>query len=169
MISELSSSHFQCILDIINKAALVYKGVIPTDRYKNPYMSAEELEFEISDGVKFFGWIEKLDIAGVMGIQAVLDVTLIRHAYVTPEYQKKGIGTRLLKYLVGLTKTSDVLVGTWQAARWAIRFYEKHGFNLVSQKEKDFLLRKYWKLPDRQIETSVVLKLERESKIGSGL
>lgn len=161
MIRELSSSHFHCILDIINKAALVYKGVIPNDRYKNPYMSAEELEFEIGDGVRFFGWIEQLDIVGVMGIQAVMDITLIRHAYVTPEYQKKGIGTGLLKYLLGLTKTADVFVGTWQAAIWAIRFYEKRGFKLVSQKEKDFLLRKYWKLPDRQIETSVVLKLKK--------
>ena len=163
MISELSAYHFNCILEIINKTALVYKGSIPKDRYKSPYMSAEELEFEIGDGVRFFGWIEKSDIVGVMGIQDVMDVTLIRHAYVASEYQNRGIGTGLLRYLVGLTKASDVLVGTWQAASWAIRFYEKCGFELVSQKKKNFLLRKYWKIPDLQIESSVVLKLKRES------
>ena len=163
MIRELSSSHFQSILEIINKAALVYRGVIPDDRYKTPYMSDEELEFEIEDGVRFFGWIEQSKVVGVMGIQFVADVTLIRHAYVFPKYQKKGIGTILLRHLLGLTKTRDVLVGTWIDAMWAIRFYEKQGFELVSQNEKDFLLRKYWKIPDRQIETSVVLKFKRKS------
>ena len=163
MIRELSSSHFQSILEIINKAALVYRGVIPDDRYKKPYMSAEELEFEIEDGVRFFGWIEQSKVVGVMGIQFVTDVTLIRHAYVFPRYQKKGIGTILLKHLLGLTKTQDVLVGTWIDAIWAIRFYEKQGFELVSQNEKDCLLRKYWKIPERQIETSVVLKFKRKS------
>lgn len=163
MIRELSSSHFQSILEIINKAALVYRGVIPDDRYKTPYMSDEELEFEIEDGVRFFGWIEQSKVVGVMGIQFVADVTLIRHAYVFPKYQKKGIGTILLRHLLGLTKTQDVLVGTWIDAMWAIRFYEKQGFELVSQNEKDFLLRKYWKIPDRQIETSVVLKFKKKS------
>ncbi|KON32716.1 MAG: GNAT family acetyltransferase [miscellaneous Crenarchaeota group-6 archaeon AD8-1] len=163
MIRELSSSHFQSILEIINKAASVYKGVIPDDRYKKPYMSAEELEFEIEDGVRFFGWIEQSKVVGVMGIQFVTDVTLIRHAYVFPKYQKKGIGTILLRHLLGLTKTQGVLVGTWIDAIWAIRFYEKQGFELVSQNEKDFLLRKYWKIPDRQIETSVVLRFNSKS------
>jgi GNAT superfamily N-acetyltransferase len=162
MISELSTFHLRTILEIINSAAVVYKGVIPDDRWKEPFMSAKELKEEIADGVKFFGWIIESAIVGVMGIQQVKHITLIRHAYVTPKLQNKGVGTKLLKYLIGLTKTSEVLVGTWKAASWAICFYEKHGFELVSKKEKNDLLGRYWKIPDRQIETSVVLKLNRK-------
>jgi GNAT superfamily N-acetyltransferase len=162
MICELSILHIQRMLEIINKAATVYKGIIPKDRWKEPYMSAEELKKEIDDGVKFFGWIEESTIVGVMGIQQVKDVTLIRHAYVTQKYQNKGIGRNLLRYLLDLTKTLDVLVGTWEAATWAIYFYEKHDFKLVSKKEKNELLRRYWKIPNRQIETSVVLKLTKK-------
>jgi len=162
MISELSTFHIHPMLEIINSAAVVYKGVIPDDRWKEPYMSSKELKEEIGDGVKFFGWIIESVIVGVMGIQQVRDITLIRHAYVTPKLQNKGLGTKLLRYLIGLTKTSEVLVGTWKAASWAICFYEKHGFELVSKKEKNDLLGRYWKIPDRQIETSVVLKLNRQ-------
>jgi GNAT superfamily N-acetyltransferase len=148
------------MLEIINRAAVVYKGVIPDDRWKEPYMSAKELKEEIDNGVKFYGWFEESNLLGVMGIQTVIDITLIRHAYVAPVYQNRGIGTKLLGYLLRLTKTSKVFVGTWQAAGWAIRFYEKHGFELVSKGEKDYLLGNYWKIPNRQIETSVVLKLK---------
>ena len=162
MFSELSTSHIKCILEIINEAAIVYKGVIPDDRYKEPYMSAKELIEEIADGVRFFGFFEDSIFVGVMGIQEVREIILIRHAYVAPKYQNNGIGRKLLRYLIGLTKTSEVLVGTWEAASWAINFYEKNGFKLVSKKEKDDLLRRYWNIPIRQIETSVVLKLEKK-------
>ena len=121
-------------------------------------MSVGELKEEIESGVRFFGWTEGGHLLGVAGIQALKDTTLIRHAYVLPGYQRKGIGTRLLEYLVGLAKTPEILVGTWAAATWAIRFYEKHDFKLVSSRKKDRLLRTYWNIPERQIETSVVLR-----------
>ena len=121
-------------------------------------MSAGELKGEIEAGTRFFGWVEGGHLLGVTGIQAIKDTTLIRHAYVLPGCQGKGIGTRLLEYLTGLAETPEILVGTWADAIWAIRFYEKHGFKLVSPKEKDRLLRTYWNIPERQIETSVVLK-----------
>ncbi len=158
MIHSLLPSDFDAILKVINDAAQAYKGVIPDDRWKEPYMSAEELREEIEAGVQFFGWVEGGHLLGVAGIQTVEDTTLIRHAYVLTEYQRKKIGTRLMEYLVGLAKTSEVLVGTWAEATWAIRFYEKHGFKLLSSKEKDKLLRTYWNIPERQIETSVVLR-----------
>ena len=121
-------------------------------------MSAGELKEEIEAGVQFFGWVEGGHLLGVAGIQALKNTTLIRHAYVLPGCQKKGIGTKLLEYLVGLAKAPEVLVGTWADAAWAIRFYEKHGFKLVSSREKDKLLRAYWHIPERQVETSVVLR-----------
>jgi GNAT superfamily N-acetyltransferase len=152
------SSDFNAILEVINDAAQAYKGVIPDDRWKKPYMSAEELAEEIEAGVQFFGQMKGERLLGVAGIQALKDTTLIRHAYVLPAFQRKGIGTRLLKYLMGLAGTDEALVGTWADATWAIRFYEKHGFELVSPEEKDRLLRAYWSIPDRQIETSVVLR-----------
>lgn len=161
MINELSTSNNPSILKIINKAAQIFKGVIPDDRWKEPYMSKEELKKEINDGVKFFGWKENKTMVGVMGIQYVKNTTLIRHAYVTPKYQNKGIGKKILRHLIMLTKTPEVLVGTWEAATWAIEFYEKHDFKLVSKKKKDKLLKRYWKIPHRQIETSVVLKLKK--------
>jgi GNAT superfamily N-acetyltransferase len=147
------------ILEIINDAALVYKGVIPSDRWKEPYMSERELNEEIRSGVIFYGWMENKILVGVMGIQEVEDVTLIRHSYVAKARQRSGIGRKLLRRLIDKAETDIVLVGTWASASWAIRFYEKHGFKMVTPKEKDMLLKKYWNIPARQIETSVVLRL----------
>jgi len=161
MIRRLHHQDFVSILKVINDAAKVYKGVIPDDMWSEPYMSAKELKEEINSGVDFFGWEEKGKIIGVMGIQHVKDTTLIRHAYVLTKYQRKGVGGELLKHLVNLAKSSEILVGTWKNATWAIRFYEKHGFRLTSSKEKDKLLRKYWNIPQRQIETSVVLRFNK--------
>lgn len=161
MICRLSSSELDSILHVVNDAAEAYRGVIPEDRWKEPYMPAEELRGEIESEVEFYGWVEDNVLVAVMGIQLVNDVTLIRHAYVLTNRQRKGIGEKLLRYLISLARTSEVLVGTWEAAYWAIRFYEKHGFRLVSRKEKDRLLRKYWNIPERQIETSVVLELKK--------
>jgi GNAT superfamily N-acetyltransferase len=158
MIRRLLPSDFDAILKVINDAAQAYKGVIPDDRWKEPYMSAEELRGEIEAGVRFFGWVEDGHLLGVTGIQALKDTTLIRHAYVLPGHQRQGIGRKLLEYLIGLAETQEIMVGTWADATWAIRFYEKHGFKLVSSREKDRLLRTYWNIPERQIETSVVLR-----------
>jgi GNAT superfamily N-acetyltransferase len=160
MIYRLSPSEFDSMLNVVNDAAQAYKGVIPEDRWKEPYMSAEKLRKEIESGVEFYGWMEDNVLVAVMGIQLVNDVTLIRHAYVLTDHQRRGIGENLLKHFINLARTSEVLVGTWEAAYWAVRFYEKHGFRLVSKEEKDRLLRKYWNIPERQIETSVVLKLK---------
>jgi GNAT superfamily N-acetyltransferase len=163
MIRAITPSQFDAVLNVINEAAQAYKGVIPEDRWKEPYMPAEELKEEIQNGVQFHAWMENDTVVAVMGIQRVNDVTLIRHAYVAPNRQRKGIGAKLLTHLLSIAPTTTVLVGTWQAAYWAIRFYEKHGFRLVSNREKDMLLRKYWNIPERQIETSVVLKLKRKN------
>jgi len=157
-----SSSEFNSILHVVNDAAEAYRGVIPEDKWKEPYMSAKELRGEIESGVEFYGWMEDNVLVAVMGIQPVNDVTLIRHAYVLTNRQRRGMGKKLLKYLLSLARTSEGLVGTWEAAYWAIRFYEKHGFRLVSREEKDRLLREYWNIPERQIETSVVLELKKE-------
>jgi GNAT superfamily N-acetyltransferase len=165
MICRLSSSEFDSMLNIVNEAAQAYKGVIPEDRWKEPYMSAEELKKEIESGVEFYGWVEDNVLVAVMGIQLVSDVTLIRHAYVLTSHQRRGIGETLLKHLLSLARTSEVLVGTWEAAYWAVRFYEKHEFRLASKEEKEKLLRKYWNIPERQIETSVVLKLKKRKLI----
>ncbi len=156
MIRPCKAEEFDRIYEVINDASVVYKGVIPQDCWKEPYMSREELRREIDGGVKFWGYYEEDRLVGVMGIQPVQDITLIRHAYVRTAAQKKGIGKKLLSRLRKET-TRPVLVGTWAAAVWAIRFYEKHGFKLVSTEEKDRLLRKYWSIPERQISTSVVL------------
>jgi len=158
MICKLLHTDFDSIQKIINDAAQAYKEVIPDDRWKEPYMPAEELGEEIEAGVIFYGWFEGDSPVGVMGIQSVKDTTLIRHSYVLTKYQRRGIGGELLKYLFSLAETPEILVGTWADAIWAIRFYDKHGFKMVSQKEKDRLLRKYWNIPERQIEASVVLK-----------
>jgi GNAT superfamily N-acetyltransferase len=165
MIGSLLPSDIDAILEVINDAAQAYRGIIPDDRWKEPYMSVEELGKEIEAGVQFFGQIKDERLLGVAGIQALEDTTLIRHAYVIPSFQRKGIGARLLKYLMDLAGTGEVLVGTWADATWAIRFYEKHGFRLVSQREKDRLLRAYWDIPDRQIETSVVLRAVSADKL----
>jgi N-acetylglutamate synthase-like GNAT family acetyltransferase len=144
------------IYSIINEAAQVYKGVIPGDRWKVPYMSKDELKHEINAGVVFWGFEEDRRLIGVMGIQHVQDVTLIRHAYVRLQKQHRGIGNKLL---LEFYKKSDrpILIGTWADATWAIRFYEKRGFKRVSEKEKNRLLEKYWSIPARQVATSVVL------------
>ena len=147
---------FETICLIINEAAQVYKGVIPADRWKEPYMSKVELEREIRDGVRFWGYEEDGNLVAVMGIQDLENVSLIRHAYVRKRNQNQGIGKRLLSHLCSQA-SSPVLVGTWAAATWAIRFYEKHGFKQVSRETKDRLLREYWSIPERQVETSVVL------------
>ena len=144
------------ILAIVNAAAVAYRGVIPADCWHEPYMPAGELDREIESGVVFWGCELDGELVGVMGIQDVGDVDLIRHAYVLPDSQGRGIGSELLARLTGSTDR-QLLVGTWAAAEWAIRFYERHGFELVGPERTAALLRKYWSIPDRQIETSVVL------------
>ncbi len=158
---KLCPADFDSILGVILDAAQVYRGVIPDDRWKEPYMSAEELRGELDAGVQFYGWFQEDSLIGVMGIQSVKDITLIRHSYVLHDYQRRGIGGLLLKHLLSLAKTPDVLVGTWEDVTGAIHFYEQHGFTLVSRRETDLLLRKYWCIPERQIATSVVLKFNR--------
>lgn len=147
---------FQEILEIVNAAAEAYRGVIPEDRWSEPYMTSRGLAGEIADGVRFRGWEEGGRLLGVMGIQAAGDVTLIRHAYVRPDAQGRGVGSALLRHLVEASE-GPCLVGTWAAATWAVRFYEGHGFRLVDGDEKDALLRRYWSIPERQVDTSVVL------------
>jgi GNAT superfamily N-acetyltransferase len=161
MIKELSPEDVPSIYDIINQAATVYKGVIPGDRYHEPYMTEKELRNEMAH-MAFFGWHEGSKLVGVMGFQPIKDVTLIRHAYVLPEYQGKGIGTRLLDHMKVRTRTKHLLVGTWADASWAVNFYQKQGFTLMPN--KDALLMKYWDIPKRQIETSVVLGIKLISR-----
>ena len=144
------------ILAIVNAAAEAYRGVIPPDRWHEPYMDARELDAEIAAGVEFWGYEADGELIGAMGIQPVRDVDLIRHAYVLPRSQQRGVGSALLDHLRERTDRR-ILVGTWAAAEWAIRFYERHGFALVSPQLKDTLLRTYWTIPERQVETSVVL------------
>ena len=144
------------VLRIVNDAAEAYRGVIPADRWREPYMERRELEAEIADGVAFWGYEAAGELVGVMGIQPLEDVDLIRHAYVTPASQGRGVGGALLAHLERRTDR-QVLVGTWAAAEWAIRFYRRHGFELVSPEQKTLLLESYWSIPERQIETSVVL------------
>ena len=144
------------ILAIVNSAAEAYRGVIPADRWHEPYMPSEELDGEIAAGVAFWGYEADAELVGIMGIQPVRHVDLIRHAYVSPGSQRHGIGSALLEHLARST-TRRLLVGTWAAADWAIRFYQRHGFALVSPERKTALLKEYWTIPDRQIETSVVL------------
>ncbi len=144
------------MFEIINDAAQAYRGVIPADCWHEPYMSKMELQQELEAGVIFWGFVSEGELVGVMGIQPVQDVTLIRHAYVRTARRHQGIGGQLLAHLRTLTDR-PILIGTWAAAMWAIRFYQKHGFRLVTPAEKDRLLRKYWAISDRQVETSVVL------------
>ena len=146
----------EAILAIVNAAAEAYRGVIPPDRWHEPYMPAAELEREIAAGVRFWGHEADGALTGIMGIQPVRDVTLIRHAYVAPGSQRQGVGAALLEHLARST-TGPLLVGTWAAAGWAIRFYRRHGFELVPPGTAAALLRDYWTIPERQIETSVVL------------
>lgn len=156
MIRLLRHDEIDAALAIINQAALAYKGVIPADCWHEPYMPREELLAEIAAGVDFFGFEVEARLLGVMGRQNLGEVTLIRHAYVDPGAQRRGVGASLLTQLLNAIP-SPVLVGTWAAAWWAIRFYEKHGFQLVTPEAKNRLLRTYWTISPRQVETSVVL------------
>jgi len=148
------------ILAIVNAAAEAYRGVIPADRWHDPYMRRDELDAEIAAGVAFWGYEDDATLIGVMGLQSAGEVELIRHAYVLPAQQGRGAGSAMLRHLCALSGR-PMLVGTWAAAEWAIRFYERNGFTLVSETEKTALLRRYWTIPERQIETSVVLANQR--------
>ncbi len=156
MIRACDSQDFDTIWTIINDGAVAYRGVIPEDRWHEPYMSKSELRHEIDDGVVFWGYEEDGALVGVMGIQELPDVTLIRHAYVRGSAQGRGIGSQLLSHLRKLAK-KPLLIGAWANANWAIRFYQRHGFELLFQQQKNTLLQEYWTIPQRQIETSVVL------------
>jgi N-acetylglutamate synthase-like GNAT family acetyltransferase len=156
MIRRCDDCDFELIWTIINDGAQAYKGTIPADRWTEPYMPREKLQDEIDEGAVFWGYEEAGALLGVMGIQKVQDVTLVRHAYVRTGSQKQGIGGHLLSHLRELTN-GPMLIGTWAAAAWAIHFYERHGFQMVSHHEKDRLLKRYWTIPDRQMDTSVVL------------
>lgn len=171
MIRHGTEADFDEILSIINDAAIAYRGVIPADRWREPYMTKDELQSQIEAGVRFSVHVVDDGITGVMGVQAKEDVALIRHAYVRSSHQGKGIGSLLLRRLTeGATR--PILVGTWSAATWAIRFYESHGFHLVTDERKNELLRKYWTVPDRQVESSVVLSMPGDDpttrSIGAG-
>jgi N-acetylglutamate synthase-like GNAT family acetyltransferase len=156
MIRLCDRRDFDLIWTIINDGAQAYRGNIPADCWTEPYMSKQKLQDEIDDGVVFWAYEEAGALLGVMGIQPVQDVTLVRHAYVRTTSQKQGIGARLLSHLRERA-SGPMLIGTWAAAVWAIRFYQSHGFQLVTPREKERLLKRYWSIPDRQIETSVVL------------
>jgi N-acetylglutamate synthase-like GNAT family acetyltransferase len=160
MIRPCTAADVPDIFTIVNDAARAYQGVIPPDRWHEPYMPLEELKDEIAAGVKFWGCEEDHRLVGVMGMQPVRDVTLIRHAYVKTAMRNHGIGGKLLNHLLERIE-GKILVGTWQAARWAVSFYQKHGFQLVGEEEKNRLLATYWEIPHRQIETSVVLVCNR--------
>ncbi|MGE5604751.1 MAG: GNAT family N-acetyltransferase [Bacteroidota bacterium] len=155
MIRKCEPGELKTIYEIVNDAAQAYHGVIPEDCWKEPYMPLDELEDEIAHAVTFWGYEIEGQLVGVMGIQPVQDVTLIRHAYVRTEMRNRGIGGELLSHLRQLTER-PILIGTWADANWAIRFYQKNDFRLVGE-EKDRLLTKYWSVPPRQIEVSVVL------------
>ena len=155
-IRQCRADEHTTILKIVNAAAEAYRGVIPDDCWHEPYMSRVELEREVAAGVEFWGYELDGELVGVMGIQHVRDVDLIRHAYVLPASQGHGIGGKLLRHLQGLT-TRRILIGTWSDAEWAIRFYERHGYELVPPAHKSAVLKSYWTISERQIETSVVL------------
>jgi len=154
------------ILLVINESAKAYGGVIPSDCYHEPYMSLAELRGEMR-GMTFFGYEQGGRLLGVAGFQPVKDVTLVRHLYVLPEHQRRRIGEQLLNHIIHAATTRRILVGTWKAARWAVRFYEKHGFKIASNKED--LLKDYWRIPQRQIETSVVLMINKTARTTDGL
>ena len=160
MIRRCRDDERDSILEIVNSAAVAYRGAIPADRWHEPYMPAEQLDREIAAGVEFWGYENDGELIGVMGIQPVQDVDLIRHAYVKPASQRGGIGGALIEHLMR-SATKPVLVGTWAAAEWAIAFYRRHGFVQVTLEEKTRLLRAYWTIPERQVETSVVLARDR--------
>jgi len=158
MITEYTKKDVSSILSVINNAALKYKGVIPNDCWHEPYMSEEELLNEFDSGVRMFGYEKNNILIGVMGIQELKNITLIRHAYTFSTYQGMGIGKLLLQYLFKINKSSSLYVGTWKEATWAIQFYEKFGFAIHKRKKTIELLNKYWKVSLTQIENSVVLE-----------
>ena len=158
MISEYKKNDSSKILHIINEASLKYKGVIPDNCWNEPYMSEQELIGEFNDGVRMYGYQHNNILIGVIGVQEVKDVILIRHAYTLSSHQGKGVGSALLEYLLKKNKNSRLLVGTWKNATWAIRFYEKFGFITHSKDETNLLLKKYWKIPSKQIDNSIVLE-----------
>ncbi|MEA2765399.1 MAG: hypothetical protein QOK07_1803 [Gemmatimonadaceae bacterium] len=160
LIRESAEADFAALLEIINDAARAYRGVIPADRWHEPYMPGSDLQKEIEEGVVFWIAEDEGRLLGVMGIQDKVDVALVRHAYVASTAQRGGVGTKLLRHIEGLVD-KPILIGTWAAASWAIEFYRRNGFDVVSDAEKDRLLRKYWSIPARQIETSVVLANRR--------
>ena len=158
MISEYKKSDISKILYVINDASLKYKSIIPGNCWHEPYMSEQELINEFSNGIRMFGFHHNKKLIGVIGIQKVKDVILIRHAYTLTSYQEKGTGSALLEYLLRKNQNYRLLVGTWRDATWAIRFYEKFGFILHSKEQTTLLLKKYWKIPSKQIKNSVVLE-----------
>ena len=160
MIRQCTPAEFDDIWAVIDDAAAAYRGIIAADRWNDPYMSRDELRREIDEGVIFLGFFDGGQLLGVMGLQHVAEVALIRHAYTRTASQRRGIGTALLAYLQRQTDR-PLLVGTWKAATWAVRFYETRGFRLVDARQKDALLRRYWTVPARQIEESVVLANDR--------
>jgi N-acetylglutamate synthase-like GNAT family acetyltransferase len=160
VIRKSVEADFPEILSIVNDAAHAYRGVIPADRWHEPYMPSDELAGEMDRGVVFWVAEQEGRLSGVMGVQDKGDVVLVRHAYVAPGTQRSGIGTTLLRHVEALIE-KPILIGTWAAASWAIEFYRRNGFTLVSNDEKDRLLRTYWSIPPRQIETSVVLADQR--------
>ena len=158
MIREYSIKDISNILYVINEAATKYKGVVPDNCLHEPYMSEQELIVEFTSGVRMFGFSSDNKLIGVMGIQELKEVTLIRHAYILTNYQRKGVGRKLLKYLLEKNQSTCLLVGTWKAASWAIRFYEKFGFILHTKKQTSLLLKKYWRIPLNQMNHSIVLE-----------
>ena len=158
MISEYTESDTSKILHIINDASLRYKSIIPDNCWQEPYMSEKELVDEFGDGIRMFGYLYNNKLIGVIGVQEVKDVILIRHAYTLTSHQGKGTGSALLKYLLKKNHNSSLLVGTWQNATWAIQFYKKFGFILQTKNQSALLLKKYWKISSKQIKNSVVLE-----------
>ena len=158
MISEYTKNDSSKILYVINDAAAKYKGIIPDDCWHEPYMSEQELADEFKNGVRMFGYLHNNELLGVIGFQEIKDVVLIRHAYTLTKHQCKGKGSELLKFLLEKNKNSHLLVGTWKSAKWAIKFYEKFGFKFHSAEQSALLLKKYWNIPSKQIENSVVLE-----------
>ena len=158
MISEYKKSDTSKILRVINDASLKYRGIIPNDCWHEPYMSERELIDEFSDGVRMYGNHKDDKLIGVIGFQEKKEVTLIRHAYTLTSYQNKGVGSALLEYLLKKNQNSRLLVGTWRKATWAIRFYKKFGFILHAEEQSTLLLKKFWRIPLKQIKNSVVLE-----------
>ena len=158
MIKEYKQNNASEILNIINNASLKYRGIIPNDCWKEPYMSEQELLDEFSDRVRMYGYHQNDKLIGVIGVQEVKDVILIRHAYTLSSYQNKGVGSALIEYLLKKNQDTRILVGTWKDATWAIKFYQKFGFILHAKEETTLLLKRYWKIPIKQIENSVVLE-----------